>query len=71
MPLTFNFALPNISILPQGPVHIRKIREIGFSPLESLLDMEGGRAEAIGSGGAVLEARGAAIVTLVVYTQIV
>ena len=56
MPLTFNFALPNISILPQGPVHIRKIREIEFSPLESLLDMEGGRAEAIGSGGAVLEA---------------
>ena len=71
LPLTFNFALPNISILRQGPVHIRKIREIGLSPLESLLDMEGGRAKVIGSGGAVLDVRGAAIITLVVYTQIV
>ena len=71
LPLTFNFALPNISILRQGPVHIRKIREIGLSPLESLLDMEGGRAKVIGSSGAVLDVRGAAIITLVVYTQIV
>ena len=67
LPLTFNY----ISILRKGPVHIRKIREIGLSPLESLLDMEGGRAKVIGSSGAVLDVRGAAIITLVVYTQIV